>query len=174
MRIVMVLWLLLLLFMVFYQSTFLRPLGRKQFLTFIYVPLCCKVLVGVVVYVFFGVLPERVCSFLLHPFAYLVEPTITKLTKTSTSPKSNTGIEYYTSFCQKFSFFSMTVMQLNVENLSDALHDSVYTYIFLNYHLFGLLYIFTDSDGKLKKEIDNEDTSLDKTKYFYKTAEESK
>ena len=65
-------------------------------------------------------------------------------------------------------------MQLNVENLSDALHDSVYTYIFLNYHLFGLLYIFTDSDGKLKKEIDNEDTSLDKTKYFYKTAEESK
>lgn len=53
-RIVMVLWLLLLLFMVFYQSTFLRPLGRKQFLTFIYAPLCCKVLVGVVVYVFFG------------------------------------------------------------------------------------------------------------------------
>ena len=123
---------------------------------------------------FFWVLPESVCSFLLHPFAYLVEPTITKLTKTSTSPKSNTGIEYYTSFCQKFSFFSITVMQLNVENLSDALHDSVYTYIFLNYHLFGRLYIFTDSDGKLKKEIDNEDTSLDKTKYFYKTAEESK
>lgn len=174
MRIVMVLWLLLLLFMVFYQSTFLRPLGRKQFLTFIYAPLCCKVLVGVVVYVFLGVLPESVCSFLLHPFAYLVEPTITKLTKTSTSPKSNTGIEYYTSFCQKFSFFSITVMQLNVENLSGALHDSVYTYIFLNYHLFGRLYIFTDSDGKLKKEIDNEDTSLDKTKYFYKTAEESK
>ena len=168
MRIVMVLWLLLLLFMVFYQSTFLRPLGRKQFLTFIYAPLCCKVLVGVVVYVFFGVLPESVCSFLLHPFAYLVEPTITKLTKTSTSPKSNT------SFCQKFSFFSITVMQLNVENLSDALHDSVYTYIFLNNHLFGRFYIFTDSDGKLKKEIDNEDTSLDKTKYFYKTAEESK
>lgn len=68
----------------------------------------------------------------------------------------------------------MTVMQLNVENLSDALHDSIYTYIFLNYHLFGRPYIFTDSDGKLKKEIDNEDTSLDKTKYFYKTAEESK
>ena len=174
MRIVMVLWLLLLLFMVFYQSTFLRPLGRKQFLTSIYAPLCCKVLVGVVAYVFFWVLPESVCSFLLHPFAYLVEPTITKLTKTSTSPKSNTGIEYYTSFCQKSSFFSITVMQLNVENLSDALHDSIYTYIFLNYHLFGRPYIFTDSDGKLKKEIDNEDTSLDKTKYFYKTAEESK
>ena len=68
----------------------------------------------------------------------------------------------------------MTVMQLNVENLSDALHDSIYTNIFLNYHLFGRPYIFTDSDGKLKKEIDNEDTSLDKTKYFYKTAEESK
>lgn len=32
--------------------------------------------------------------------------------------------------------------------------------------------VFLDSDGKLKKEIDNEDTSLDKTKYFYKTAEE--
>ena len=160
--------------MVFYQSTLLRPLGRKQFLTFIYAPLCCKVLVGVVIYVFFWVLPESVCSFLLHPFAYLVEPTITKLTKTSTSPKSNTGIEYYTSFCQKSSFFSITVMQLNVENLSDALHDSIYTYIFLNYHLFGRPYIFTDSDGKLKKEIDNEDTSLDKTKYFYKTAEESK
>lgn len=174
MRIVMVLWLLLLLIMVFYQSTFLRPLGRKQFLTFIYAPLCCKVLVGVVIYVFFWVLPVSVCSFLLHPFAYLVEPTITKLTKTFTSPKSNTGIEYYTSFCQKSSFFSMTVMQLNVENLSDALHDSIYTYIFLNYHLFGRPYIFTDSDGKLKKEIDNEDTSLDKTKYFYKTAEESK
>ena len=136
--------------------------------------LCCKVLVSVVVYVFFWVLPESVCSFLFHPFAYLVEPTITKLTKTSTSPKSNTGIEYYTSFCQKSSFFSITVMQLDVENLSDALHDSVYTYIFLNYHLFGRPYIFTDSDGKLKKEIDNEDTSLDKTKYFYKTAEESK
>ena len=32
----------------------------------------------------------------------------------------------------------------------------------------------TDSDGKLNKEIDNEGTSLDKTKFFYKTADESK
>ena len=32
----------------------------------------------------------------------------------------------------------------------------------------------TDSDGKLKKDIDNEDTDLDKTKFFYKTPEESK
>ena len=31
----------------------------------------------------------------------------------------------------------------------------------------------TDSDGKLNKEIDNEGTSLDKTKFFYKTADES-
>ena len=34
--------------------------------------------------------------------------------------------------------------------------------------------ISTDSDGNLKKEIDNEDTDLDKTKFFYKTPEESK
>lgn len=32
----------------------------------------------------------------------------------------------------------------------------------------------TDSDGKLNKEIDNEGTDLDKTKFFYKTADESK
>ena len=31
----------------------------------------------------------------------------------------------------------------------------------------------TDSDGKLNKEIDNEGTDLDKTKFFYKTADES-
>ena len=31
----------------------------------------------------------------------------------------------------------------------------------------------TDSEGKLNKEIDNEGTDLDKTKYFYKTPEES-
>ena len=34
--------------------------------------------------------------------------------------------------------------------------------------------ISTDSDGNLKKEIDNEDTDLDKTKFFYKTPEESR
>ena len=34
--------------------------------------------------------------------------------------------------------------------------------------------ISTDSDGNLKKEIDNEGTDLDKTKFFYKTPEESK
>lgn len=32
--------------------------------------------------------------------------------------------------------------------------------------------VFLDSDGKLNKEIDNEGTSLDKTKFFYKTADE--
>lgn len=32
--------------------------------------------------------------------------------------------------------------------------------------------VFLDSDGKLKKDIDNEDTDLDKTKFFYKTPEE--
>ncbi|XP_073239584.1 uncharacterized protein [Porites lutea] len=32
--------------------------------------------------------------------------------------------------------------------------------------------VFLDSDGNLKKEIDNEDTDLDKTKFFYKTPEE--
>ncbi|KAJ7378801.1 Thioredoxin domain-containing protein 12 [Desmophyllum pertusum] len=32
--------------------------------------------------------------------------------------------------------------------------------------------VFLDSDGNLKKEIDNENTDLDKTKYFYKTPEE--
>ena len=31
-----------------------------------------------------------------------------------------------------------------------------------------------DSEGKLKKEIDNEGSDLDKTKFFYKTTEESK
>ena len=31
-----------------------------------------------------------------------------------------------------------------------------------------------DPEGKLKKEIDNEGSDLDKTKFFYKTPEESK
>lgn len=32
--------------------------------------------------------------------------------------------------------------------------------------------VFLDSEGKLKKEIDNEDTDLDKTKFFYKTPQQ--
>lgn len=58
--------------------------------------------------------------------------------------------------------------------MSDVFYDSVYMYIFLNYYLFGFFYIFIDFDGKLKKEIDNEDIFFDKIKYFYKIVEESK
>lgn len=45
--------------------------------------------------------------------------------------------------------------------------------IFFFFVLIRLLLYITDSDGNLKKEIDNENTDLDKTKYFYKTPEES-
>ena len=38
---------------------------------------------------------------------------------------------------------------------------------------FYFLFVLTDSKGNLKKDIDNEDTDLDKTKFFYKTPEES-
>lgn len=38
---------------------------------------------------------------------------------------------------------------------------------------YFIFFLLTDSKGNLKKDIDNEDTDLDKTKFFYKTPEES-
>lgn len=38
---------------------------------------------------------------------------------------------------------------------------------------FSFFFLLTDSKGNLKKDIDNEDTDLDKTKFFYKTPDES-
>lgn len=46
--------------------------------------------------------------------------------------------------------------------------------IFCSFPCLLSLYFVADSEGKLKKEIDNEGSDLDKTKFFYKTPEESK
>jgi len=69
-------------------------------------------------------------------------------------------------------FSSVILTFCNLPAIASTLFISLEKFVLLP-GLRALELYKTDSDGKLNKEIDNEGTDLDKTKFFYKTADES-